>query len=62
MPQPDDRQVMADAEKIWHTKMQDLTTAAARHGVSYTVMYRKVQRGEIEGVKFGREMRVWADT
>ncbi|QNJ91520.1 hypothetical protein HZU40_09700 [Mycolicibacterium fluoranthenivorans] len=61
MTEPDERQIMADAEKIWHTRMQDLTTAAAQRGMSYTVLYRKVLRGEVEGVRFGREMRVWAD-
>ena len=61
MPQPDDRQVMAQAQEIFATKMEGLTAAAARHGVSYTVLYRKVLRGEVEGLKFGREMRVWVD-
>ena len=61
MPQRDERQVMAEAEEIWHTKMEGLTAAAARQGTSYTVLYRKVRSGEIEGVRFGREVRVWVD-
>jgi hypothetical protein len=63
MPQTQDRQVVAEAQEIIHTKTEDPTAAAARRGMSYTRLLRAIQRGEVDAVQWGPrgEMRVWLD-
>ena len=63
MPQTRDQQVVAEAQEIIRTKTEGTTAAAARHGVSYTHMLRRIKRGEINAVEWGSrgEMRVWLD-
>jgi hypothetical protein len=63
MPDDRERQVIAEAQEIVRTRTEDLTSAAAREGVSYTSMYRKVKRGEVEAFELGTrgELRVWIE-
>ena len=63
MPQTRDRQVVDEATRIIQEQTDDVTSAAARRGVSYTRMVRAIKRGEVDAVPWGSrgEMRVWID-
>jgi hypothetical protein len=47
------------ADIIEHS--EGVTAAAARRGVSYMVLYRQILKGDVEGVRLGRDYRVWRD-
>jgi excisionase family DNA binding protein len=54
-----DRQALttAYAELLEHT--ETITEAAARRGISHGSMRKKVERGEIEHIMVGRNIRIW---
>lgn len=53
VPESCERQVVAEAEKIIRTRTESPTAAAARRGVSYNHMLRKIKRGEVDAVEWG---------
>ena len=56
-----DRQELRAGLERFLAATESPTAHAARHGVSHETIRRRMERGEIEAIHVGRDIRVWRD-
>ena len=54
-----DKQALEQAFATLLERTDTITEAAARHGISQQTLRRLIQRGEVERIMVGRDVRVW---
>jgi hypothetical protein len=60
-PTREERAALAQALDTILEHTETITAAAARRGVSHQTVRRQMHRGEVDGLIFGRDVRIWLD-